>query len=107
MRHLEGPLEDDRQVLRVDDLGGPLGEDLARAHDVAAQMRVALQEPGVVLAGGDHQRDSPGQSVVEHRGGGGQTGAGVQVEKAGSAGGPGVALGHAGAHHLMQTQDVI
>jgi hypothetical protein len=106
LRQLEGPLEDDRQIVRVNDLSRPLGEDPARAHNVAGEVRIALQEPRVVLAGRHHQRDSPGQRVVQHRRRRCQARPGVQVEEARPAGGSRVALGHARADRFVQTQDV-
>ena len=86
--------------------GAPLGVDLPHPHDIAREMRIALQEAGVVLPHGDHQGDVSQLSVVEQGRGGRQSGGGVQVEEARPAGCPRISLGHARADHLMQTEYV-
>jgi len=104
--HLEGAPDHQGEVFRVYELRAPLGMGPAHAQDIAAQVRVALQETGVVLTNGDHQRDGSRLGVVQHRSGRGQAGTGMQVEEPGPARRPRISLGHAGADGLLEPQHV-
>ncbi len=104
--HLEGPVEQMRQFVRVVGLHAPLGEGGRHGHQIVAEQGFAQAHPVVLLTRREHQGRPSLPGVVEGAQGVPQPGAHVHVGEAHLPGQLGVGVGHGHRHRLVQREDV-
>jgi hypothetical protein len=75
-------------------------------HEIAEQQRVGDRMPGILLAGGHHQRGLADAGIEQVAHAVAKPAGGVQVEEAGAPGGLGIAIRHRHRAGFLQSPDI-
>ncbi|MET3785591.1 hypothetical protein ABIC24_003218 [Methylobacterium radiotolerans] len=105
-RVVEGPAQQDRDLVGARHLAGPLHHRVGDGDEVAHQQRVGQRVAEILLPGGDHQRRAGDLGIHQPAHGVAEAARRVQVEEGGAPRALRVAVRHGDRGRLLQGEDV-